>query len=315
MEPVYYGAEAIAKTLNFRALIEHLRQAHRQPPAAVERALMLHRMPSGTENAFLIWPAWQHERSLGIKIVTLFPDNQSMPAVQALYVLFDGTNGAVEALIDGTELTYWKTAADSALGADYLARQDATTFLMVGAGHLAPFLIRAYREIRPGLKRVLVWNRTAAKAVQLAATIGGSVRAEAVIDLEEAVAQADIVCCATTSYQPLIHGQWLLPGTHLDLIGGYTPQMREANDEAVRRSRVFVDSRWFTVEHVGDLTQPISNGSLKREDVLGDLFDLSTGRVSGRQSENEITLFKSGGGAHLDLMTAQCIANALKPLQ
>jgi len=313
MGPIYHGAEAIAKTLNFCPLIEHLRQAHREPPAAVERALMLHRMPSGAENAFLIWPAWQHERNLGIKIVTLFPDNRAVPAVQALYVLFDGANGAIEALIDGTELTYWKTAADSTLGADYLARRDAKTFLMVGAGYLAPFLIRAYRDIRPGLERVLVWNRTASKAHQLAQSMTGAVPVEAVEDLEAAVAQADIVCCATTSYQPLIRGQWLQPGTHLDLIGGYTPQMREADDEAVRRSRVFVDSRWFTIEHVGDLTQPISNGTLKREDVLGDLFDLCTARVPGRESDGEITFFKSGGGAHLDLMTAQYIAHALKP--
>ncbi|TSA15482.1 MAG: ornithine cyclodeaminase family protein [Comamonadaceae bacterium] len=311
MQPAYISADAIAGRLNFTGLIEHLRQAHRFSPPAVERVLMQHKSASGAENGFLIWPAWQHERNLGIKICTLFPDNRSLPAVQALYVLFDGLDGSIQALIDGTELTYWKTAADSALGADYLARKDAKTLLMVGAGNLAPFLIKAYQSIRPDLERVLVWNRTAHKAQVLAQNVRDAACAQAVSDLGEAVKCADIVCCATTSYSPLINGSWLSPGTHVDLIGGYTPCMREADDETVRRSRLFVDSRLFTVEHVGDLTQPIANGVIQRSDIEGDLFDLCTGRCAARRSDSEITLFKSGGGAHLDLMTAQHIQSLL----
>jgi ornithine cyclodeaminase len=307
-QPIYHGGVAIASALDFAGLIEHLRNGHRQPPPAVERVLMRQKLSPQSENACLIWPAWQHDRALGIKITSIFPNNTDRPAVQALYVLLDGGNGAPKALLDGTELTYWKTAADSALGADYLARGDADTFLMVGAGALAPFLIRAYRAIRPGLTRVLIWNRTRAKAERLARAIPRPTRAKAVADLENAVAEADIVCCATASHEPLIRGEWLRPGTHLDLIGGFTPRMREADDEAVRRARLFVDSRWFTVEHVGDLTQPIANGVITSEEVDADLFDLCAGRHPGRRDAREITLFKSGGGAHLDLMTAQHIA-------
>jgi ornithine cyclodeaminase len=311
MDPTYFGAEAIATKTRFLPLIAHLREAHRQPPAAVERVLMQQTLESGTENGILIWPAWQHGKNLGIKVCTLFPENRSVPAVQAIYVLFDGKDGSIQALLDGTELTYWKTAADSALGADYLARRDSKSFLMVGAGSMAPFMIRAYQAIRPGIENIMVWNRTADKAHSLARTIQGGAKVTVMPDLAHAVAQADIVCCATTSYAPLIQGNWLKAGTHLDLIGGYTPEMREADDEAVRRSRVFVDSRRFTIEHVGDLTQPIRNGVIKASDVVGDLFDLACGRCTGRQSPDEITLFKSGGGAHLDLMSAQYIAAAM----
>jgi alanine dehydrogenase len=311
MDPIFHSAQAMAQSLHFPALINHLREAHRQPPPEVQRLLMQQRSASGQDNSFLIWPAWQHEHHLGIKIATIFPDNRSRPTIQALYVLFDGQDGSLQALLDGTELTYWKTAADSALGADYLARSDARTFLMVGAGQMAPYLIRAYRDIRPGLDRILLWNRSPERAEQLVRQLAPAIAVELVSDLANAVRQADIVCCATASRAPLIEGRWLRPGTHLDLIGGYTPAMREADDAAVRRARLYVDSRWFTMAHVGDLTQPMASGAITAADVLGDLFELCSGRCVARTTEDEITLFKSGGGAHLDLMTAQHIAQQL----
>ena len=307
MQLPYYSGEEIARTLSYRGLIEHLREGHRQPPPSVERVLMLQKTASGLENSFLIWPAWQHDHNLGIKITTIFPGNSGtvIPGVQAIYVLLDGRTGSPQALLDGTEMTYWKTAADSALSADYLARRDAKTFLMVGAGGLASHLIRAYQTIRPGLERILIWNRTAEKARKLVADWTDSPEPEPVVDLKSTIREADIVCCATTTFAPLIRGEWLMPGTHLDLIGSFTPEMREADDEAVRRARVFVDSRWFTIEYVGDLTQPIANSVISARDIEGDLFDLCKGARPGRISAEEITLFKSGGGAHLDLMTAQ----------
>lgn len=313
MDPLFHSAQAIAQSLSFPALINHLREAHRQPPPEVQRVLMQQRAASGGDNAFLIWPAWQHERNLGIKIATIFPDNHHCPTIQALYVLFDGQDGSIQALLDGTEMTYWKTAADSALGADYLARRDARTLLMVGAGQMAPFMIRAHRSIRPGIDRVLVWNRNPARAEQLVRQLAPEMTAHVVTDLPDAVRGADIVCCATASHEPLIEGRWLRPGTHLDLIGGYTPAMREADDEAVRRARLYVDSRWFTVAHAGDLTQPIASGVITPANVIGDLFELCSGRCTARTHDEEITLFKSGGGAHLDLMTAQHIAQQLTP--
>jgi len=307
MNITFIDAKALEATLDYCGLVEHLRAAHRKPPAQVQRVLMQEPVANGQDNGFLIWPAWQHGAHLGIKVCTLFPQNRGVPTVQALYVLFDGQNGSPQALIDGTEMTYWKTAADSALGADLLARQDIQTLLVVGAGAMAPHMVRAYRAMRPGLSRVLVWNRTAQRAQALVAGIAG-VQAEVADDLALAVQCADVVCCATASSTPLIRGEWLRPGTHVDLIGGYTPQMRETDDEVMRRARIFVDSRWFTVDHAGDLTQPIASGVISRDDVLGDLFELCSGRVAARQSPKDITLFKSGGGAHLDLMTAQHIA-------
>ena len=306
----YITAPEIAATLRMDTLVAHLRQAHQQPAPEVQRLYMQEPVAGGSENGFLIWPAWQHGSNLGIKICTLFPQNRQRPTVQALYALFDGIDGHLEALIDGTEMTYWKTAADSALGADLLARQDATTLLVVGAGSMAPHMVRAYRTIRPGLSRLLVWNRTPARAQALVDSVQG-MAAEVVQDLDAAVQAADIVCCVTASSSALIRGACLRPGTHVDLIGGYTPDMREADDAAMRRARIFVDSRWFTVAHVGDLTQPLAHGAITQADILGDLFDLCSSRVVGRQSASDITLFKSGGGAHLDLMTAQHIAAQL----
>ncbi len=303
----FIDAAQVAQACDFPGLIAHLHAAHRAPPPKVERVLMQQPGATGTDNAMLVWPAWQPGQHLGVKVVTMFPDNQTLPAVQGIYLLFDGTNGTPQAVIDGTELTYWKTAANSALGADMLARPDARNLLMVGAGALAPYLIRAYQAIRPGLQQVRVWNRTVGRAQAVADTVQGT-PASVATDLESAVHAADIVCCATSSHAPLVLGQWLRPGTHLDLIGGYTPDMRETDDAAMRCARLFVDSRWFTIAHVGDLTQPIASGAITPTSVLGDLFDLCAGRVNGRTDAAQITLFKSGGGAHLDLMTARYIA-------
>lgn len=306
----FFDAARIATCLDYPGLVAHMRAAHRQPPPLVERLLMHSAQAAGDANSLLVWPAWQEGSHLGVKLCTLFPGNRAQPTVQAVYALFDGSNGSPLALLDGTEMTYWKTAADSALGADYLARSDAYTLLMVGAGAMAPHMVKAHRAMRPGLHRILVWNRTPERAQALVDTLHG-MDAEVVTDLRTAVQAADIVCCATASRMPLILGEWLRPGTHVDLIGGYTPQMREADDTTMRRARIYVDSRWFTVDHVGDLTQPIAAGVIDRHAVRGDLFDLCCARVPGRVHADDITLFKSGGGAHLDLMTAQHIAAQL----
>lgn len=306
----FIDAGQIRHSLDFPGLIAHLKQAHRQAPPAVDRVLMQDRSDTGSNNAMLVWPAWQHGSNMGVKVVTMFPDNRELPGVQGVYLLFDGATGAPQAVIDGTELTYWKTAADAALGADLLARADAARLLMVGAGALAPYLIRAYQAIRPGLRQVQVWNRTQDKADQVAADVR-STPAHSVADLQRAVSDADIICCATSSLEPLVRGEWLRPGAHLDLIGGFTPAMREADDEAVRRCRVFVDSHWFTTDHVGDLTQPIASGVIGRAHVLADLFELCAGSHPGRTDGAQITLFKCGGGAHLDMMAAQYIASQI----
>ena len=248
---------------------------------------------------------------MGTKIVTVMPMNpkgsSGLPTGQAAYVLCDGENGRPLALIDGTALSHFKTAADSALGAKLLAREDAKTLLMVGAGALAPYMIQAHRSVRPSINRVLIWNRTRQKAENLAPICGG----EVAHDFQEAVGLADIICCATASTNPIVMGNWLKPGVHLDLVGGFTPDMRECDDVAVRRCRLFVDSWMFGVDQPGDIADPLRRGVITKDKIEGDLFDLCRPNVKIHRRNEDLTLFKNGGGGHLDLFTALFISRQL----
>jgi ornithine cyclodeaminase len=235
-----------------------------------------------------------------------------LPAVQAVYVLFDGKDGRPLAVMDGTEITWWKTAADSALGAKLLAAPEPRTMLVVGAGAMASWLVRAHRSVRPSIGRVLIWNRTAERAAALAADLRGEgIDARPADELEAAVREADLVTTITRSHQPLIRGDWLKPGAHLDLVGGYTPATREADDAAIARGRLFVNCRESAMGRVGDITQPIASGAITEASVLGDLYDLIGGGVAGRTGAGDITIYKNAGGGHLDLMTARAVLDAL----
>ena len=304
-------AAAVYALSPFGPLIEALAEAHRQVRPETGRVLLSPPAESGHgEEDFLVLPAWAPGRALGVKMASIFPQNvdagEGLPTVQAAYQLFDGRNGSPLAVIDGTALTLRKTAADSGLGARLLARADAEVLLMVGAGALAPHLIAAHLTARPSIRRVLLWNRSAPRRDHLLRELTEEgVPVELAEDLETSVPQADVVCAATMATAPLVRGAWLKEGAHLDLVGGFTPAMREADDEAVRRSRVFVDYRGSTVGEAGDLTQPMAAGVISEDGVLGDLFDLCGGRHPGRQSETEITFYKNGGGGHLDLFTAE----------
>ncbi len=307
----FINAAQVDALLDFPGLVAALEAGHRRGVDAAERLLLGQPGRGGATDHFLLWPAWQRGEALGIKLVASFPDNAGtdLPAVHAVYVLFDGATGAPELLIDGTAMTPWKTAADSALGASYLAREAAATLLMVGSGVMAPALIRAHLAVRPSLRRVTIWNRTAAKAAALAESLASlDTNLEVSDDLEAAVRAAEVISCATGATAPLIQGAWLQPGSHLDLVGGFTPEMREADDEACRRARIHVDSRWFTLRDCGDIAGPLASGAISEADVLGDLFELCRGEAPGRQNAEEITIFKNAGGGHLDLMTARHIA-------
>ena len=268
------------------------------------------------DGMLLLMPAWSdtaaaiaEDAVMGVKLVSVIPGNaaRGIASVVGAYVLMSGVTGEPLAVLDGTRLTLWRTAAASALAAGHLARPDASTLVMVGAGALAEHLIEAHAATRP-IRRVLIWNRSADKAAALAATFTGrDFTAETVGDLDAALAEADIVSAATMSATPIIHGAALRPGTHVDLVGGYTPAMREADDATVARARVYVDTRAGALKEAGDLTQPIANGTLKPEDVVGDLADLCRGRVAGRASAEEITLFKSVGTALEDLVAARLV--------
>ena len=301
------GAEEAHATLDYGDLVEALRDMFR---AGCELPVRHHHTigtGGGSDGTLLLMPAWQTGRHLGVKVVTVFPDNsrKSLPAVMGNYFLLDGTTGEPLALIDGQALTARRTGAASALAADYLARRDAARLLMVGTGALAPHLIGAHAAMRP-IAEIVIWGRTPAKAEALAKAVSKpGIRARATTDLEAAVAEADIVSCATMTREPLIHGAWLRPGQHLDLVGAYTPEMREADDEAVRRARVFVDTREGALKEAGDLVQPIATGIIGEDDIEGDLFELTRGTASGRGGDEEITFFKSVGTALEDLAAAQ----------
>ena len=236
-----------------------------------------------------------------------------MPAVQALYALFEGDDGSPAAVMDGTALTYRKTAADSALGSQLLSRPDSRVLLLVGAGGLAPYLARAHLAIRPSLARVLVWNRTVTRAEAMADGLRADGFDAAVsADLEAAVRQADILSCSTASTEPLVAGCWLKAGAHLDLVGGFTPAMRECDDDAVRRARLFVDEASINLEVCGDLIDPIRRGVIPRTKVEGDLYDLCRPGWALNRGPEDVTLFKNGGGGHLDLFTALYIRDRLR---
>ncbi len=298
-----FDAADVAAAAPYLDLVDSFRVAHREPPAACERIVY---GPEGAVEKFMALPAWQAGESIGIKLVTIFPDNpaRGLPSVQALVLLFDGETGEALALIDGTELTYRKTAADSALGSHLLSRDDSRTLLMVGAGGLGPHLISAHRAVRPSIERVLIWNRSPGKAEAL---VAAGIADDLATDLEAAVAEADIISTATMSKEPLVRGDWLRPGTHLDCVGAYLPDHREIDTVAVRRAELFVDSRLAAVEEGGDLVVPMAAGDIDLSHVRADLFELCRGDHAGRSSADAITLLENGGGSHLELMTARHI--------
>ena len=307
----WISAAELRGACDLSVLVDALEAGHRSPGPEVTDGLI------GPPHArYLIRSAHDGDRLLGSKLITIIPDNperHALPSVQAVIVLFDGQDGTPRAALDATELTWWKTAADSALGAKFLAPGNARTLVIAGAGGLAPWLVRGHRTVRPGIERVLVWNRTPAGAEALIERLcDEGVPAEAAPDLKDAVQAADIVSTATMAREPILQGAWLTPGTHVDLVGGFSPDTREADDETLRRARLFVDCRESALEGVGDIVTPLEAGVITPADILGDLFDLAGGTLGGRKSGGEITLYKNAGGAHLDLMVAAALLERLE---
>jgi ornithine cyclodeaminase len=298
MIPVLTAAEA-ESLMDWLALTEALAEGHRRPPAQIRDVLM-----GRSEDRLLSRASWIDGLGLGVKSVTVYPANPAAgrPSVQGAMVVFDDATGAPEAVIDNALITKWKTAGDSLLGARLLMRPGARRLAILGAGAVAESLIAAYGALIPDLE-VRVWARRPEAAEHLAARHPGVAAAP---DAAAAVGWADIVSTCTMAREPILRGAWLRPGQHIDLIGAYTPEMREADDDVLRRGRLFVDSRATTIGHIGELMIPMAAGVIGEADVQGDLHDLVAGRA-GRRSDDEITVFKNGGGAHLDLMTARMI--------
>lgn len=287
-------------TLDWPSIVAAIQRGHSAAKPEISDQF-LHR----GNDTLLSRAAWIDGLGIAVKSVTVMP--KSTPSVQGAMLLFNDATGAVEAVVDSALVTKWKTVGDSLLGAKLLARPEAKRLLIIGAGTVAEGLAEAYPTHFPGLE-IEVWNRSAEKAKALAA---GQPHIRAVTNLAEAVARADIISTATMAKTPVLNGAWLQAGQHLDLIGAFTADMREADDDALQRSRIFVDSMATTVEHIGELMIPLASGAITRADIHGDLYDLAQG-AKGRLSAEDITLFKNGGGAHLDLMVGQEILAAYR---
>ena len=295
------SAAELAKAAPYSAIVEVLREGFKADITTPVR----HHHEISAVATLLLMPAWSGEWT-GLKTVIVKSDNavKNLPTVQASYLLVKNETGETVAIMDGTELTRRRTAAAAALAAGYLARPDASTLVLVGAGALGAHFARAHAEIRP-IKRVFIYNRAPEKAAALAAELrNDGLDALGVTDLRNAVKQADIVSCVTTSTTPIVRGEWLKPGTHVDLAGAFRPTMRETDGDVVARARVYVDTREGALSEAGDLLQARDEGKFDFANVQGDLFELCRGTVGGRSSPQEITLFKSCGTAIEDLATA-----------
>ncbi|MFA9232372.1 MAG: ornithine cyclodeaminase family protein [Microgenomates group bacterium] len=285
--------------LTWAGLLAAIEAGHRLPRAEIND-LFLYR----GKDTMLDRAAWIDGLGALVKVATVVPGNAAIgkPTVNGAVNLFNDKTGELEALVDFHLVTKWKTAGDSLLAASKLARKDSRNILLVGAGTVAVSMVQAYASLFSDA-RFTVWNRSPAAAMAMAAA---DARVTATTDLAAAVSAADIICTATMATEPLIRGEWLRPGQHLDLIGAYRPDMREVDDDGLRRASIFVDSRATTIGHIGELKDPIARGVISANDVRADFYDLAAGLFT-RQSDTEITVAKNGGGAHLDLMTANYI--------
>ena len=314
------NAAEVDRALTFPGLTEILRTMFRDGAMQPVRHHHTVERPDGTPATLLLMPAWtdfgrtQGHGHIGVKIVTVAPDNNAIgkPAVMGLYLLLDGKTGEPQALIDGQRLTQWRTACASALAATYLAREDASKLLIVGAGALSVFLAKAHSAARP-IREIRIWNRTVANAQKVAhALTAEGLAASVAPDLDAALPWADIVSAATISTTPLVKGALLSPGAHVDLVGAFSPTMRESDDEAVRRARVYVDTRAGATKEAGDIVQAIAAGVIGPDDIVADLFELTRGEKPGRADDQQITLFKSVGAALEDLAAGIAVYQALK---
>jgi ornithine cyclodeaminase/alanine dehydrogenase-like protein (mu-crystallin family) len=307
-----FTAQDIHAGLDYPRLVGALREAFRAGDVA-QPLRQVYDVGSGGAPAHLLsMPAWRIGDAIGVKLVTVFPENaaKGLGAVSAVYVLFDGSTGVALAIFDGEALTNRRTAAASALASTYLSRPDSSTLLIVGTGNLAPYLAEAHCAVRP-ISRILVWGRNPERAGALVWRLLGQGRtAEAASDLAAATARADIISCATTSTEALLRGRDLRPGAHVDLVGAFTPRMRETDDEAVARASVFVDTYAGAFAEAGDLLQAAGAGVWSTDQTRAELHELAAGLKPGRRDSAEITMFKSVGAAIEDLTAAKLLLDA-----
>jgi len=311
----FFDAETIQNNLSWKDTIESLRHMFAEGCVAPVRHHHSMEIPGQQEATMLLMPAWLPGRYAGLKLVNVFPDNNTkgLPTIMGTYLLMDGASGGPIVNMDAGELTARRTAAASALAADYLSRKNASKLLIVGSGRLAGYLGFAHGAVR-SLREIRIWARNEEKAEKIVEIYtDAGFRCSVVEDLQESVKWADLVSCATMSTEPLILGEWLQPGVHIDLIGGFKPTMRETDDEVIKKSLVFADTREGVLAEAGDLLIPIKNGNFSQDSIVAELSELASGGHKGRSAESEITLFKSVGASLEDLAAAiKCYENWLK---
>lgn len=302
--------ESTRQALEFPAAIRALREAFRAGATVPPRHV--HVIESGdAHGTALIMPAWNDQGYFGVKVINIFPENtrQGLPGLHAAYTLYSARTGVPLAQVDGDVITVYRTAGAAALGASYLAREDAKVLLIVGSGRIAGLVAQAMRTVRP-IDKVLVWNVRPAGAQALASSLTEQgFDAQAIDSLESGARQADIISCATLSTEPLVRGEWLRPGTHLDLIGSFKPDMKETDPACFANAEVYVDTDEAPTKS-GDLLAAFEAGTLSPDSIRGTLTDLVSGRAPGRRNASEITVFKAVGSALEDLTMAAMVYEA-----
>ncbi|RDL45225.1 ornithine cyclodeaminase family protein [Marinomonas piezotolerans] len=306
------NADALEHHLTWPALIEALQKIFTTTVHAPVRHHHFMDVPNAPQATLLLMPAWVEGQYLGVKQVSVFPGNNAkgLPGLTSLYTLSSGLTGETLAQMDGNILTARRTAAASALASSFLSRAKSRTMLMVGAGRMGHYLVPAHMSVRP-IDTVFIWDRDEAQAERFAQTLqtqGLVARACQRDELPDIAATVDLISCATMANEPVISGDWLRPGTHVDLVGSFTPTMREADNLAMQRSHVFVDTRAGALAETGDLIQPIQEGAFNEQDIIAELTELCGGSHQGRQQladpDSAITLFKSVGDSREDLAAA-----------
>lgn len=306
----FISKEKVRQALQYPQLIHALREAFQQEIITPKRHA--HLLSEQANSSLLLMPAWNPSGHTGVKLVTVAPQNIDTPTVHAIFILFDSITGVPLAFMDGEEITQKRTAAASALASSFLSRKNSSHLLLVGNGSLAPHMALAHCHTRP-IDKITIWGRSAEKSERCRQTLTSfadlpkGIKIEVTSDLAVSCMSADIITCATTSKQAIIKGEWIQAGTHLDLVGGFKPDMREVDDELMAKSVVFVDTFTGALAEAGDILQALQSGSLKKEAIVAELADLCSGRHNGRRSEQKVTVFKSVGTALEDLCAANLV--------
>lgn len=306
----FISKEKVRLALQYPELLRALREAFQQEIVTPRRHA--HQLSEQVNSSLLLMPAWNPSGHTGVKLVTVAPQNKDMPTVHAIFILFDSITGTPLTLMDGEEITQKRTAAASALASGFLSRKDSSHLLLIGNGSLAPHMALAHCHTRP-INKISIWGRSAEKSEHCLQTLLSfpdlpeHINIEVSSNLAKSCKSADIITCATTSREAIVKGEWIQAGTHLDLVGGFKPDMREVDDELMAKTVVFVDTFAGALSEAGDILQTLQNGHLKKEAIVAELADLCSGKHTGRQSDEEITVFKSVGTALEDLCAANLV--------